>query len=328
MATLHRLVASQGAQLRLWGYTILATTLVWAAVPQTTTAAGSYKPGELIVMFDSTAQSTIEAVLSASRANQTAVGIAAFDSIGLAHQLQSIQASPQAEVNAFARRLYTLVFPVAADIPSIAAAYAKLPYIASAEPNYSLQASSDTTTKGGAVLLGPPDILATVAGSDTSLYRAGELLVLFSEEYPDVIEAALSASRARQTTIGIAAFDSIGVEWQLRSILSDPQADANAFARRLYKLTFSDAADIVTIGRAYSSLPYVVSAEPNFMVRADRADFDRNGRVDFADFFLFADVFGGTAEGEKAIFDIDLNGTIDFSDFILFAEAFRGENSK
>lgn len=47
-------------------------------------------------------------------------------------------------------------------------------------------------------------------------------------------------------------------------------------------------------------------------------DFDGDGRVDFADFFLFADAFG-TADVR---YDLDGDGSVDFSDFFMFADAF------
>jgi|GEM_PF-807918 len=52
------------------------------------------------------------------------------------------------------------------------------------------------------------------------------------------------------------------------------------------------------------------------------ADFNGNGRVDFDDFFLFADAFGKPGTGENARFDLDSSGTVDFDDFFLFAEGF------
>jgi hypothetical protein len=49
-------------------------------------------------------------------------------------------------------------------------------------------------------------------------------------------------------------------------------------------------------------------------------DFNGDGRVDFADFFLFADHFGGT----DPLFDLDGDGRVDFADFFLFADHFGG----
>ena len=47
-------------------------------------------------------------------------------------------------------------------------------------------------------------------------------------------------------------------------------------------------------------------------------DFDDSGGVDFADFFLFADAFGGA----DPVFDLDDSGMVDFADFFLFADRF------
>ena len=47
-------------------------------------------------------------------------------------------------------------------------------------------------------------------------------------------------------------------------------------------------------------------------------DFDGDGVTSFADFFLFADAFGGT----DPRFDLDGSGVVDFGDFFIFADAF------
>ena len=52
------------------------------------------------------------------------------------------------------------------------------------------------------------------------------------------------------------------------------------------------------------------------------ADFNGNSRVDFADFFLFTDVFGGT----DPTYDLDGSGQVDFEDLFLFSDHF-GEKS-
>jgi hypothetical protein len=54
-------------------------------------------------------------------------------------------------------------------------------------------------------------------------------------------------------------------------------------------------------------------------------DFNSDGAVDFSDFFLFADAFGGT----DPAFDLNGDGGVDFSDFFAFADAFgSGERAK
>lgn len=51
-------------------------------------------------------------------------------------------------------------------------------------------------------------------------------------------------------------------------------------------------------------------------------DFDGSGVVDFADFFLLADAFGGT----DPVYDLDNSGQVDFADFFLFADLFGRED--
>jgi len=55
-----------------------------------------------------------------------------------------------------------------------------------------------------------------------------------------------------------------------------------------------------------------------------RGDFNGDGLVDFADFFLFADGFGGT----DPQYDMNNDGVVDFGDFFLFADAFPGPLGK
>jgi hypothetical protein len=47
-------------------------------------------------------------------------------------------------------------------------------------------------------------------------------------------------------------------------------------------------------------------------------DFNRDGKIDFDDFFLFAAAFGTSS----AQFDLDGDGAVGFTDFFLFAESF------
>ena len=50
-------------------------------------------------------------------------------------------------------------------------------------------------------------------------------------------------------------------------------------------------------------------------------DFDGSGKVDFLDFFEFADAFGGT----NLKYDLDGSGKVDFDDFFTFADSFGKE---
>ena len=47
-------------------------------------------------------------------------------------------------------------------------------------------------------------------------------------------------------------------------------------------------------------------------------DFNGSGKVDFDDFFLFADAFGGS----DPAYDLDGDGGVNFNDFFIFADNF------
>jgi sugar lactone lactonase YvrE len=57
------------------------------------------------------------------------------------------------------------------------------------------------------------------------------------------------------------------------------------------------------------------------------SDFDRNGAVDFNDFFAFASAFGQKRTVANAKFDLDQDGEVGFGDFFLFAGEF-GKTTK
>lgn len=52
------------------------------------------------------------------------------------------------------------------------------------------------------------------------------------------------------------------------------------------------------------------------------ADFDGNGRVDLADFRVFAGAFGRPSAAWIFRYDLNGDGTVDFGDFLIFAKAF------
>jgi formylglycine-generating enzyme required for sulfatase activity len=54
-----------------------------------------------------------------------------------------------------------------------------------------------------------------------------------------------------------------------------------------------------------------------------RGDFDSSGKVDFTDFFAFADAFGT----DDRVYDLDSSGGVDFDDFFIFADNFGKELS-
>mgnify|MGYP003388953310 FL=1 len=64
----------------------------------------------------------------------------------------------------------------------------------------------------------------------------------------------------------------------------------------------------------------VIVLEPDAFVKGD---FDGNGKVDFLDFFAFADAFGNP--DADPIYDLDDSGSVDFLDFFAFADAFGKE---
>jgi len=55
-------------------------------------------------------------------------------------------------------------------------------------------------------------------------------------------------------------------------------------------------------------------------------DFNGDDVVDFDDFFMFAQNFGKSAEGDSAKYDLNSDGTVNFGDFFLFAENFNTAN--
>jgi hypothetical protein len=66
---------------------------------------------------------------------------------------------------------------------------------------------------------------------------------------------------------------------------------------------------------------HVVTITSEAVVGALAGDFDGSGGVDFSDFFMFADAFGGT----DPQFDLSGDGEVDFDDFFVFADNFGKE---
>lgn len=58
--------------------------------------------------------------------------------------------------------------------------------------------------------------------------------------------------------------------------------------------------------------------------QALRSDFDSNGSVNFTDFVLFAQAYGGS----NSVFDLDRGGTVDFSDFLLFVADYQAHGAQ
>jgi len=81
----------------------------------------------------------------------------------------------------------------------------------------------------------------------------------------------------------------------------------------------SPLAGAASDGGTIGALPVAADADGGSGFQPELpGDFDGDGTVDFADFFLFADAFGSADSG----YDLDGNGQVDFADFFLFADAF------
>ena len=109
--------------------------------------------------------------------------------------------------------------------------------------------------------------------------------------------------------------------------LSDPAAaaefpgelEASSYSDGALTLRFSGAGPLAVTTADAASVPTPFPPPPETLA----ADFDDSGKVDFADFFLFADAFGHPARGERTVYDLDGNGEVDFRDFFLFADQFN-----
>ena len=71
-------------------------------------------------------------------------------------------------------------------------------------------------------------------------------------------------------------------------------------------------------GQAKTSVYHKVTLSGEIISVGIPGDFDGSGGVDFADFFMFADGFGGT----DPAYDLDDSGKVDFADFFVFADNF------
>ena len=83
------------------------------------------------------------------------------------------------------------------------------------------------------------------------------------------------------------------------------------------------AAAVLTLGRepgVYSVEVTAAGLDPVTFTATAKAtpDFNGDGATNFADFFLFADAFGGS----DSRFDLNDNGSVDIADFFLFADQF------
>ena len=101
-------------------------------------------------------------------------------------------------------------------------------------------------------------------------------------------------------------------------ILSTATATTDARGRASTTLTLGEELGSYSVEVAVEFT--VADLEPVAFTATAKAnpDFDGDGEVGLADFFLFAESFGGT----DPRFDLDASGSVDFADFFLFAESF------
>ncbi len=96
--------------------------------------------------------------------------------------------------------------------------------------------------------------------------------------------------------------------------LSTTTATTDSSGRASSTLTLGRGSGTNTVEVTVAELePVIFSA-----LAETSTDFDGDGVTNFADFFLFADAFGGT----DPRFDLDGSGVVDFGDFFIFADAF------
>ena len=94
------------------------------------------------------------------------------------------------------------------------------------------------------------------------------------------------------------------------------ELEASSYSGGALTLRFSGAGQLAVTTPDAASVPTPFPPPP----QALPADFDGSGRVDLADFDLFADAFGQAARGDRAIYDLDGNGEVGFEDFFLFVD--------
>ena len=110
--------------------------------------------------------------------------------------------------------------------------------------------------------------------------------------------------------------DEIGYAWELdgSEIAGEASSgftfDTAGMEKGTFELTAIVSDSLASVRNSWI-IRYVVLA----------GDFDNSGSVDFGDFFLFADAFGGT----NPQYDLDGNGAVDFGDFFIFADQFGKE---
>ena len=126
----------------------------------------------------------------------------------------------------------------------------------------------------------------------------------------DKVYAYDMGTKVRDSTKDFTGLDAAGNE-EPSGLWSD---GTTLWVANYERRTFNDANERIS---HYSSKIYAYNM-PSGAAPTQATDFNGDGRTDFADFFLFADAYGGT----DARFDLDGSGTVDFADFFKFVDAF------
>jgi hypothetical protein len=223
-------------------------------------AAPAYVPGQVLIMLDSTAHEFSKELRKTNQSQPILTGYTVFDSLSKVHSLQSIDASPESPLT---RTLFTLKFPGDADIPRIAAAYARIASVAVAEPNYLLHTAIGAPVDDSArsrIQVGAPQRLARRLAPLHISQRPQVLQVSLSDAYPETLKAIRNAMQRDTMWTGISSFDSLkhelGLTWFHISALG---TDVSKDSLSLF-LAGGDQWDIREAAERFRVLPYVVHA--------------------------------------------------------------------
>jgi hypothetical protein len=222
----------------------------------------AYAPGQVLVMLDSTAHEFSDALRSASQSHSNSTGYTVFDSLGKVHSLQSIDASLKSLLT---RTLFILRFPGDADIPTVAAAYARVVGVAVAEPNYLLHATAGIPVDGGVGFLAHVGVAQGLLSQTPSPHGSHRLQVLqlsLSDAYPETLRAIRSAMQRDTLWTGISSFDSLMRTLELTWFhIPTVSGVARKDSLSLF-LAWRNARDIGEIAKRFRTLPYVMRAVP------------------------------------------------------------------
>ena len=184
-----------------------------------------------------------------------------------------------------------------------------------------------------------PAAVPFVQARDTQGDAGGSITVLWAKSVDD----KMLTTTVPNAVGGVNTFTTVGVEgyniyrklgdaaWQLVGQASAGETsfeDATVFngVRYGYKVEVRDADNVTTSDLQKSAMAIrnnVVDANGNRIAGLFGADV----RVDYDDFFIFADNFGLTAGSDAfdSAFDLSPNNAVDFDDFFVFADNFGRE---